>query len=141
MASKAPYLLKLCELAQSSDIFLGLATRLGAQCSTFNLDAIRVIQSIVTFSPAQESVAIEFLFEFERVSHIKHEGNVLLMSEWSFLADGVLVAAVLSGSTTLDAAGWANAIIASLATVVNTLTVRQRDIMFKPVLNLASEYF
>jgi len=81
MASKAPYLLKLCEVAQSSGISFGLATRLCTQSSTFNVDATRVIHSIVTFSPAQESVAIEFLFEFEKVSRIQHEGNVLFMSE------------------------------------------------------------
>ena len=66
MVLKAPYLLALCVIAQSSNVFFGLATRLGTQSSTFDVDAIRVIHSIVTASPAPESVAIVFLREFAK---------------------------------------------------------------------------
>jgi hypothetical protein len=65
MTLKAPYILALCEAAQQSSVGLGSATRLSSQSPTqspmFNVDAAKVIYSIFKFSPATESVALEFL--------------------------------------------------------------------------------
>ena len=63
---KAPYILALCEAAQRSSVTFGLATRHGNQNSPFNVDAAKVIHSVVTFSPATESVVTEFFNEFAR---------------------------------------------------------------------------
>jgi hypothetical protein len=82
MTSKAQYILALCEAAQQSGAF-GLATRLGTQSSKFDVDAAKVIQSIVSFSPATESVAIEFLNEFKKVPFLRPLGSVPLLSEHS----------------------------------------------------------
>jgi hypothetical protein len=88
MALKAPYLLALCDAAQASDMDFGLARRLGTQSSTFDVPATRVIHSLVTFSPASETVAVEFLVEFQKVSALSHLGTVvfhslLTLSRWS----------------------------------------------------------
>lgn len=81
MTLRASYLLALCDAAQESDLSFGPATRLGATTSTFDIPANKVIHSLVTFSPASESVAIEFLNEFEKVRCLKHLGRFLLLSE------------------------------------------------------------
>jgi hypothetical protein len=80
----APYLISLCDAAQNSDFSFGVASRLGTQSSTFNVDAAKLIHSIVTFSPASESVAIEFLHEFQKVWGIEYLGKVPLISKPSF---------------------------------------------------------
>ena len=72
----APYLLELCDAAQQSGVEFGLATRLGSQDSIFKVSAAKVIQSIVTFSPAGECVAIEFMQQFQKVSIINNLGSV-----------------------------------------------------------------
>jgi hypothetical protein len=76
MALMAPYLLAFCEVAQESNIDFGPARRLGTQSPTFSVQATRVIHSLVTFSPARESLAIEFLGEFQKVSALSHLGTV-----------------------------------------------------------------
>ena len=83
MALKAPYLLALCDAAQASDVNFGLARRrrrLGTQSSTLNVPATRVIHSVVTFSPASETVAVEFLVEFQKVSALSDLGTVIFHS-------------------------------------------------------------
>ena len=77
MASAAPYLLALCDTAKNSTFSFGVATRLGAQSSKFEIDAAKLIHSMVTFSPAPESVAIEFLQEFQKVGGVQHLCNSL----------------------------------------------------------------
>lgn len=37
---RAPYLLALCEAARQSNVTFGVATQLGTQSSTFNVDAV-----------------------------------------------------------------------------------------------------
>jgi hypothetical protein len=81
MTLKAPYILALCEVAQQSGVGFGLAHRLGT-ASNFNVDAAKVIHSVVKFSPATESVAIEFLSEFQNASHLRHLGSVPLLFEF-----------------------------------------------------------
>jgi hypothetical protein len=72
MSLKAPYLLALCDVVPPG--VLGVAARLGTQSSIFNLDAARLIRSIVRFSPATESVAIEFLGELRKSSRLHQLG-------------------------------------------------------------------
>ena len=76
MPLAAPYLISLCDAVANSDLSLGVVTRLGFQSSKFELDAAKVIKSIVTFSPASENVAIEFLFELQKMSGFIDLGNV-----------------------------------------------------------------
>jgi len=84
MPLAAPYLISLCDAVEDSYLSLGLVSRLGVQSSTFKPDAERLIKSIVTFSPAPESVAIEFLFELQKVSGLGDLGNVSLICGSSF---------------------------------------------------------
>jgi len=49
-----------------------------AENTTFNVEAAKLIRSIVKFSPAPEHVTIEFLQEFNNVQDINHLGNSLL---------------------------------------------------------------
>ena len=79
MPLAAPYLISLCDAVVNSDLSLGVVTRLGFQSSKFELDAAKVIKSIVTFSPASENVAIEFLFELQKMSGFIDLGNVPLI--------------------------------------------------------------
>jgi hypothetical protein len=85
MTLKASYILGLCEAAQQSSVGFGPATRLSTQSLTFNIDAAKVIHSIVKFSPAAESVALEFLNKFQEVSRLRHLGGVPLLPVYSRL--------------------------------------------------------
>jgi hypothetical protein len=96
MPFAAPYLLSLCEAAQESRFTFGVATRLGDRSSTFKIDSTKLIHSVVTFSPARESVAIEFLQEFQKVVGISNQSNPPLMGVCSPLTDGTSVEPVLS---------------------------------------------
>ena len=82
MALKAPYLLALCDAAQETNMTFGLARGIGAQGSTFDFQAAKVIHSLVTFSPASESLAIEFLNEFQKVTALAHLGSISLFLEY-----------------------------------------------------------
>jgi hypothetical protein len=136
MTLKAPYILALCEAAQQSSVTFGMATRLGAQNQSFNVDAAKVIHSIVTFSPATESVAIDFLNEFQKVSCLHHLGSASLLFEYLPFADAALVASVLSGEADADADQWAQDVLMA----VRDLDPQQLPVALKPVLDLASEY-
>jgi hypothetical protein len=90
MALKAPFILALCEAAQQPGVVsFGVVTRTGSLTSTFSVKAPKLIQSLVRFSPARETVAIEFLNEFHKVSRLRNLGSVLLLSEYSPLVDRV----------------------------------------------------
>jgi hypothetical protein len=84
---KGPYLISLCDAAQNSGFSFGAASRLDTQSSTFSVDAAKLIHSIVTFSPASESVAIpvELLQEFQKASGMKYLGSVPLICKHSSL--------------------------------------------------------
>jgi hypothetical protein len=138
MILKAPYVLALCEAAQQSSMVFGQTTRL-VLWSNFQVDATEVIKSIVKFSPATESVAVEFLYEFQKVSRLSNLGSVPLLSENSPLADRVPVASVLSGEAgeaDADAHRWAQAVLMA----VHDHDLQQLFIELKPVRDLASEY-
>lgn len=74
----ADYLISLCTTAQESNESLGIAMRIGASTSKFNVEATKVIHSILTFSPAPNAVAVEFLNELEKVK------DIAFLGEWSF---------------------------------------------------------
>ena len=71
----AEYLISLCTLAQESQESFGIAMRIGASNSKLNLEATKVIHSILTFSPAPDTVAVEFLNELEKVKDIAFLGR------------------------------------------------------------------
>jgi len=73
----AEYLISLCILAQESQESFGIATRIGASNSKFNVEATKVIHSILTFSPAPNAVAVEFLRELENVK------GIAFLGQWS----------------------------------------------------------
>jgi hypothetical protein len=67
MPLAAPYIVSLCKAVENSDFSFGVVSRLGTQSSTFQLDAAKLIHSIVEYSPASESVALEFLFQLQNI--------------------------------------------------------------------------
>jgi hypothetical protein len=67
----AEYLISLCTLAQECQESFGIAMRIGASNSKFNVEATKVIHSILPFSLAPDTVAVEFLNEFEKVKGIR----------------------------------------------------------------------
>jgi len=69
------YLILLCTAAQEADQSFGPAMRIGTSHSKFNAEMTKVIHSILTFSPAPDSMAMEFLNELEKVSGISHLGE------------------------------------------------------------------
>ncbi|KAI9571792.1 hypothetical protein HD554DRAFT_2036683 [Boletus coccyginus] len=110
----APYLLSLCKVVENSDFSFGVVSRLGTQSSTFQLDAAKLIYSIVEHSPASESVALEFLFEFQKI----------------------LVDTVVRLQSTLQPEQWSQEILAFLRE-------REPDEVhgeLKPILDLATKY-
>ena len=138
MALKAPYLLALCDAAQleETNMIFGMARRIGTQSSTFDLHAAKVIHSLVTFSPASESLAIEFLNEFQKVDALGHLGSISFLSEYLSLLDGITVGLVLSGEADPNVPQWAQDAIEAL----RGLTQQQLSVQLKPVVDLASEY-
>jgi hypothetical protein len=74
----AQYLISLCTLAQDCEESFGIAMRIGASNSKFNVEATKVIHGILTFSPAPDAVAVEFLNELEKVKGIAFLGQWLL---------------------------------------------------------------
>jgi len=73
----AEYLISLCTLAQESQESFGIAMRIGASNSKFNIEATKVIHSILTFSPAPDAVAVEFLNKLEKVK------DIAFLGQWS----------------------------------------------------------
>ena len=72
------YILSLCDIINNqTDISFGIAVRIGAKDSIFQFETSKVIHSIVNFSPAAESVSVEFLNEFEKVDGLEPLGNRL----------------------------------------------------------------
>jgi hypothetical protein len=72
------YILSLCDtINNQSDISFGIAVRIGTKDSIFQFETSKVIYSIVNFSPAAESVSVEFLNEFEKVDGLEPLGNRL----------------------------------------------------------------
>jgi len=72
------YLLMLCTTAQEADKSFGVAVRIGASDSKFNVESTKVIHGILTFSPAPNSMAAEFLNKLENVSGMADLGEWLI---------------------------------------------------------------
>ena len=69
------YVLALCTAVQESGESLGVAVRIGSSSSKFNVEATKVICGILTFSPAPDSMATEFLNELSKVSGMRYLGE------------------------------------------------------------------
>ncbi|KIM44992.1 hypothetical protein M413DRAFT_442950 [Hebeloma cylindrosporum] len=93
--------------------------RIGATNSKVNLETTKVIHSILTFSPAPDAVAVEFLNELEKVKGI-----------------ATLVVPVRSRVSELDCSTWAAEVITYLS---ENFTKDERLQEIKPVTNLAAE--
>ena len=71
----AQYLISLCSAAQESKESFGVvALRTGFADPKFTIEATKVIHSILTFSPAPDTVAVEFLNELEKIKGISALG-------------------------------------------------------------------
>ena len=75
LAAPSQYLITLCAAAQQSDEPFGIAVRTGSSDSKFNATASKVIHSILTFSPAPDTMAVEFLNELRKVTGIETLGK------------------------------------------------------------------
>ena len=79
MSSAAPtqYLITLCTATQQLglDEYFGVAVRFGSSDSKFKAPTTKVIHSILTFSPAPDSVAVEFLNELSKVTNMGSLGK------------------------------------------------------------------
>jgi hypothetical protein len=75
------YLLTLCNVVQESGESLGIAVRTDSLAPEFNVEAAKVIHSILSFSPA---MAVEFLKELEKVSGMGYLGEWLLLFPQGF---------------------------------------------------------
>ena len=139
----APYLQALCNVTQlqniPNDIF-GVAIRLGVQHSAPNLPAARVIHSLVEFSPAAETLAIEFLNEFRKVTPFETLGSISLIFEYLLLVDHITVGLVLSGGAEPNAQQWAQGAIQAFCNYAQPLNDHQRALLLKPIVDLTSEY-
>jgi len=62
------YLLTLCTTVQEANKSFSVAVRIGMSDLKFNIESTKVIHSILTFSPAPDLMAAEFLNKLERVS-------------------------------------------------------------------------
>ena len=76
LVSPKGYVLTLCTAVQESGESLGVAMRIGWSISKFNVEATKVICSILTFSPAPDSMAVEFLNELAKVSGMEYLGEL-----------------------------------------------------------------
>src|SRR5271170_5828550 len=131
----APYLISLCEAAQKAGFSFGIATLLGTQDSTLNVDATKLISSIVTFSPAQESVAIEFLQKFQNIPGIRHLGKIPPTPHRRSLADGAPVEPVITLQAELDPPQWAKEVLK----VFVECTEQRLSVDLEPVVGFATE--
>ena len=78
--SPAKYLLALCSTAIEYNESFGLATRIGSSNPTFKIETTRVIHSILTFSPAPNTLATEFLHELEKVWGMSFIGKFFFLN-------------------------------------------------------------
>jgi hypothetical protein len=84
-AAPSQYLITLCAAAQQSDEPFGIAVRIGSSDSKFNTATSKLIHSFLTFSPAPDTMAVEFLNELRKVTGIETLGKWSLYSCRVFL--------------------------------------------------------
>jgi hypothetical protein len=83
--SPSQYFISLCNGAQESGESFGIAMRIGSSNPKFGIPAIKVIHSVLSFSPAPDTMAVEFLNELEKVKGISFLGNWSPCLLWNFL--------------------------------------------------------
>jgi hypothetical protein len=71
----AQYLISLCTAAQESGESFGNAARVGSPNSDVSVEATKIIYSLLTFSPAPDKMAVDFLTELEEVKGISFLGK------------------------------------------------------------------
>ena len=130
-------MLALCSAVGEMNGSFGVAIRIGASSSMFNVESNKVIYALLTFSPAPDSMAREFLKALAKVSGIHYLG------EWSFSfpqrsADPECdqVSPVLDGHRQSDPATWAGEVINFIST---KFQMEERMEQLEPISNLASE--
>ena len=74
-ATPKVYLLTLCTAIQESGESLGVAVRIDSSTAKFNVEATKVIHGILTFSPAPDLMAVEFLNQLAKVSGMGYLGG------------------------------------------------------------------
>jgi hypothetical protein len=67
-------LISLCDAARKSGASFGIAMRIGSSNSNFSVPATKVIHSILSFSLAPDTMAVEFLNGLEKVKGISFLG-------------------------------------------------------------------
>ena len=122
MSGVAQYLIALCNAVQDSYQSSGIAVRIGASDSKLKVEASKNLHSILSFSPAPESVAVEFLNELAKVSGMSH-----------------LVEPIVRRAFQFDPTTWATAVMTFLSN--NFVTKEERAKKLQPVTNLATETF
>jgi len=139
MSRVAPnlYLISLCTIAQEANESFGLAIRIGTSDPKFNIETTKVIHSILTFSPAPDSMAVEFLNELNKVSGISYLGELSHFIPTRFCSSrSQTVEPILHHTPQSDPANWATGIMNFLST---NFTMEERSKELQPVTNLASK--
>ena len=75
-ATTAQYIISLCNIAQQHESF-GVAVRIGSSDSRFNVAAKKTIHSVLTFSPALDTMAMEYLNELAKIPNLSYLGKFL----------------------------------------------------------------
>ena len=129
----ADYVLALCEAINASPVIsLGTAVRIDTP-NSFENDASKIIQSLVTFSPAPEAVPVEVLNELQKIDGLAPLSKLLI---WMQIGVSERYA-VLSLQFPTPSDQWAGEVIQLLRTNFNR---RERARALENVTNLASEY-
>jgi hypothetical protein len=130
------YVLSLCNAVnQQPNLTLGITLRLSSQNSSFERPAHKVIHSLVTYSPAPESVSVEFLNELEKVSSLKELGNLPVNQDLP-LPNRITVCPVLARQSELDCREWSLKVVDILA----PNPAKQLKKKLHRVIGLATEY-
>ena len=131
----AQYLISLCTTAQQLNQSFGLAIRIGASNPKFQFETTKVIHSILMFSPAPDTMAVEFLNELEKVKGISFLGKCSLHSCILLLIQARTVKPVLDRASPFDCSTWATKIIDYLR---DNFSPSQRFEVLGPVTDLAT---
>jgi hypothetical protein len=120
MSSAAPaqYLITLCNAAQQPDLEepFGVVVRIGLSDSKFKAATTKVIHSILTFSPAADAVAVEFLNELSKVTGMAGLGTWSLCIPVGFSETKMgTVDPVSLRASPVDCATWAREVTYGLS--------------------------
>jgi len=115
------YLISLCNAAQQSEEPFGVVVRIGMSSSQFKAPTTKVIHCLLSFSPAPDTMAVEFLNELGKVPGIES-----------------LVDPVLRRASPLDCATWAREVTDFLSA---NFTKDERSAQLQPVVDIATHMF